>query len=219
MSIFHTPRIDPSRDVRLLEVHKIGTDLLKCSFHVEQMYRLSTTKYEALSYTWGANPRGIEELNFIWIENNRFCVRRNVFNFLLAWAPDSGESAGDSKLVFIDAVCINQQDDHEKCHQVLCMRDVFGKAESVVIWLWEPGNTPMTWHAIFCADDQNDRRAPGELANVSDLFNCRYWSRVWIVQEVLLAKRLLLLTVGKGSCKMLDLDAFIRSTFTLRLQM
>ena len=41
------------------------------------------------------------------------------------------------KLLWVDAVCINQQDDMEKSEQVKMMRDIFSSAQKVLAWSGE----------------------------------------------------------------------------------
>jgi hypothetical protein len=40
-------------------------------------------------------------------------------------------------VLWIDAICINQEDDKERGHQVAIMRDVYSRAIEVLIWLGE----------------------------------------------------------------------------------
>lgn len=42
---------------------------------------------------------------------------------------------GLEELIWIDAICINQQDNEEKAHQVRCMGDIYIRATRVVVWL------------------------------------------------------------------------------------
>lgn len=41
----------------------------------------------------------------------------------------------EPKVYWIDAICINQQDDAEKSTQVQAMRDVYDQAKLVIAWL------------------------------------------------------------------------------------
>jgi hypothetical protein len=41
------------------------------------------------------------------------------------------------RVLWVDAICINQKDDKERGHQVGMMRDVYSKATEVLIWLGE----------------------------------------------------------------------------------
>ena len=39
--------------------------------------------------------------------------------------------------IWIDALCINQDDREEKAEQIPCMSAIYGRAERVVVWLGE----------------------------------------------------------------------------------
>jgi Heterokaryon incompatibility protein (HET) len=85
--------------------------------------------YEALSYVWG-NP---DETVPIFIDDNRvFRVTKNLHSALLRLRSHSFE-----RIVWADAVCINQADDQEKARQILRMTKIYGQASRVIIWLGE----------------------------------------------------------------------------------
>ncbi|KAK3722438.1 hypothetical protein LTR37_002430 [Vermiconidia calcicola] len=48
--------------------------------------------------------------------------------------------------LWIDALCINQDDRNEKTHQVAMMGRIYQEAEEVLIWLGEPGIIPFAGH-------------------------------------------------------------------------
>jgi len=88
--------------------------------------------------------------------------------------------------LWIDAICINQDDPAEKQYQVGPMGFIYHRAERVLVWL----GLPMPDLII---EDDNKRLVP----NGKDLemfcawsWNHTYWSRVWIVQEIALARKL-----------------------------
>jgi hypothetical protein len=85
--------------------------------------------YEALSYTWGAPGFS----NDIVLHSSRFKVGRNCFEAIqrLRWKTQS-------RRIFIDAVCINQNDVAERNTQVGLMRHVYSQADRVIAWIGEP---------------------------------------------------------------------------------
>lgn len=213
---FQHPKIVPEKEVRLLEVRNSSRGLIECNFHVQQKSSLARLKYNALSYRWGADPKGDEDLYFISIHDDRFCVRQTVSDFLLAWTFDPGRPATGYNLIFIDAICINQLDDHERGHQVSCMRDVYSEAQRVVVWLARQLSPVQKWedYTQTRADRQINEEDCDETGPMSALFDNEYWSRVWIVQEVVLARHLVLFFEDTGgSPGILDLDAFIRLNY------
>ena len=85
-----------------------------------------TPSYEALSYTWGT----ASESRCIRI-NQSFCarVRLNLYTALRALRQDY------ARVLWIDALCINQEDNVEKSQQVLMMHKIFATAREVIVWL------------------------------------------------------------------------------------
>jgi hypothetical protein len=102
------------------------------------------------------------------------------------------------KHFWIDAVCINQRDISERNDQVAMMRDIYSNASFVLVWL---GN-----ECEGSLDYLREKRdtAPEELEYYADdfwsnppyemenLIYADYWSRMWIVQEFVLAKTLII---------------------------
>jgi len=87
--------------------------------------------YEALSYTWGdtsvQGPR-------ILLDSKPFQVTVNLGAALLNLRD---EASGDPKerILWIDAICINQTDIQERNEQVQRMKAIYSSAVQVVIWL------------------------------------------------------------------------------------
>jgi len=88
--------------------------------------------YEALSYVWG-DPA---ERFFICIlsesEACDFEVSANLHAALLRLRDRYFE-----RILWIDAICINQSDDKEKEHQIQSMAKIYGLANRVIVWLGE----------------------------------------------------------------------------------
>ena len=82
--------------------------------------------YEALSYTWGASlfPQQIICHGF------PIPITQNLFDALIHL-----RNAESPRLLWVDAVCINQQNDGEKSSQIPIMKDIYAKASCVLIWL------------------------------------------------------------------------------------
>ncbi|KAH6646844.1 heterokaryon incompatibility protein-domain-containing protein [Truncatella angustata] len=100
--------------------------------------------YCALSYVWGTD----EPSNGIEINGKLFLVRDNLWAALYELANSDTAAAGgkgsrktDTSLrvngsyFWIDAPCIDQEDVHERGHQVNMMHDIFSAGETVIAWL------------------------------------------------------------------------------------
>jgi hypothetical protein len=142
--------------------------------------------YEALSYTWGddASPRTI------MLDGLCFQVNKNLDIALrhLRRLPHSGE-----RVLWIDALCINQENSEERSHQVRQMYKIYSSASRVVAWLGQAeGGSDMAMD--FVADinkgkglfDSYERPvSPPERWVALNKFWARpYWGRVWIIQEL-----------------------------------
>jgi hypothetical protein len=85
-------------------------------------------RYEALSYCWGAQ----EGRTPIYCNGRRLDVTRNLKMALNNLRPEQGE-----RTLWVDAICINQNDKPECARQVLKMGDIYGRATGVVVWIGE----------------------------------------------------------------------------------
>ncbi|KAF5580683.1 heterokaryon incompatibility (het-6OR allele) [Fusarium pseudocircinatum] len=83
-------------------------------------------QYEAISYTWG-NEDATKRL---LVNGTVFEVRPNLYAALRAF-----RQAHETKLIWVDAVCINQQDQEERNRQVLQMNQIYSQAQAVDVWL------------------------------------------------------------------------------------
>lgn len=86
--------------------------------------------YEALSYAWG-NPALTVEIS---ADESQFWITRNLEQALRHLRPKSG---GAERILWIDAICIDQSNLLECNNQVGAMQQIYANAERVVIWLGE----------------------------------------------------------------------------------
>ena len=86
--------------------------------------------YEALSYTWGTSGADTE---LHVIQNGEFKSLAITQN--LATALQHLRNKHQSRRLWIDAVCINQEDVGERNSQVARIADIFRSAAKVIIWL------------------------------------------------------------------------------------
>jgi hypothetical protein len=104
------------------------TDAIICMIETTELEEAS---YNALSYTWGMNEDGnASQDHELFIHGNRKWITQNLFEGLRRIR------LCDKPLrIWIDAVCINQQDVVEKSAQVAMMADIYARAEKVLTWL------------------------------------------------------------------------------------
>lgn len=84
--------------------------------------------FEALSYTWGSD----KILTPIQVDGQVMHVRGNLLSALRCLRRPK-----DRRVIWIDALCINQQDPVEQTNQVSQMTDIYSTAYRVVVWLCE----------------------------------------------------------------------------------
>jgi hypothetical protein len=85
-------------------------------------------KWIALSYVWGNEEAGQD----ITVNNQPFKVRPNLLAALRTFF-DCEELIGYA--LWIDAICINQDDVSEKESQIPMMSSIYSQAEAVTVWL------------------------------------------------------------------------------------
>lgn len=108
-----------------------------------------------------------------------------------------------SVLVWVDALSIDQQNQEERTQQVQLMRSIYLKADSVAIWLGpeEDGSTrainfmgqiaKLASNPAEVASILSSADTVKDLITVAALFERPYWRRLWVVQEVCNARKIL----------------------------
>ncbi|KAF7918562.1 hypothetical protein BELL_0210g00020 [Botrytis elliptica] len=183
------PLVDGTRLLHLLPGS--STQQPRCSLkHVNFGGR---PKYNAVSYTWGneANQKPIV------IEDRYFLVTGNLYKALICLQQQSATEY----VLWVDAICINQDDVAERNRQLTIMPYIYERAKLVIIWLRNDENTspPTAW-------PDPEKISPFELSGHTQqykdqrsLFNylmvvCsnEYWKRLWIIQEIGKARKLVI---------------------------
>ncbi len=126
------------RIIRILDIQPgKGDDLVTCDFHYIDLHKLHE-KYEALSYVWGENS---SSFSFNLSSETKPTVTCN--GHAIEVTPNLSDalrdirSATETKSLWVDALCINQDDNSERSHQVTLMSSIYSAASKVVIWIGE----------------------------------------------------------------------------------
>ena len=202
------------RQIRILSLHwaESSTDTIECSLDAYDIDELRN-EYDALSYTWG-NEEATQKILLRTsqepttgtgrtrfrsaaqktIPRKRFYIRPNLEDALRLFR-DTTDKREDLQL-WIDAICIDQANIEEKNKQVARMAEIYSKARDVLIWLGKEYNASSTAmefipkildleqsHALI--SKESNRKQWTALA---DLMKREWFSRRWIVQELVLAK-------------------------------
>lgn len=82
--------------------------------------------YEALSYCWGTEAKP----KLLMVHDEVQAITQNLHDALVQL-----RYRDFARLLWVDAICINQSDDREKESQIPMMGEIFAKAKSVLVWL------------------------------------------------------------------------------------
>jgi hypothetical protein len=112
---------------RLIRLIRGEDDPIQCQLFEAWLHRPEgVVDYAALSYAWG----GIERRHEIMVNGSRMTVTKNLYlalRYLRCQEQD--------RILWIDAICIDQDNDKERGHQVRQMASIYNEAERVIIWL------------------------------------------------------------------------------------
>lgn len=201
-------RIDTNKkQIRLLRLlpGRSADGFLHCQ--IETFDLTDKPVYQAVSYEWG--PQDAAREFRVRVQDSYCAIRENLWHFL-----DMFRSQPDNDgLLWIDQLSINQVDGRERNHQVQLMGEIYANARRVIAWLGRTDLRPgamlaaIESHSSYfwaCADDLHDCpicriRKPTSWASVDastlrtgreslDLIERSYWHRLWITQELILAK-------------------------------
>ncbi|KAH8589510.1 hypothetical protein B0O99DRAFT_553461 [Bisporella sp. PMI_857] len=174
--------------IRLLEILPgKRDDEVRCNLRCVNFKAIKEA--DALSYAWGHLPA----TSTIFVNDAIFEVRKNLFDALVHMRQPYSPT-----ILWIDAICINQSDINERNHQVQQMADLFSLARRVLVWLGlETENTQEAFSFLsnsYLHSPSNRREVMDDprWAALKELCEMEYWNRVWIVQEICLASRVVI---------------------------
>ncbi|KAL0936931.1 heterokaryon incompatibility protein HET-6-like protein [Colletotrichum truncatum] len=189
-------RLDSTRTASHLQPVHISFEIFNDKRHPD---------YETVSYTWGGEENNYTQSHPIYVGDywDIIYTTRNCWAMLRYLRPHR-----DTRLIWVDVVCINQSDMQERSRQVSKMGQIYTRCNQVVLWLGDdvvsddyeslPSRHPL--HEIDLASSQS--RVPMASQETSfeqrsaftvleKLFLRRYFTRVWVIQELVLSPRIL----------------------------
>lgn len=174
-----------SRQIRLVTLYPGQFDSdIECSLEVG----LWSEHYDALSYCWGSR----HPLRKIYVNKQPFRVTE-ALHMALKYLRQREVYIR----LWIDAISINQWDLFERSWQVPRMARIYSYAQEVIVWLGGPT------HSLIQSLDLIDQLTLAEskdrfqfiwnknqhlASHLEDLVRLPWWSRIWVVQEVMSAK-------------------------------
>ncbi|KAI4253575.1 MAG: hypothetical protein L6R42_007535 [Xanthoria sp. 1 TBL-2021] len=190
------------------EALRLDNDGITCDLEPSEFGHSPT--YDALSYAWGEQDSNRPTLQ---------CSGRSISisphlnsaleRFYRSWENDDAADRLPYPRIWVDAVCINQNDHVEKAQQVARMAQIYTRARRVIVWLGEHENGSelamqlLQDYATAFPDVVRDESAPADelyfaedllqlpqgqnnqsWSALSDLFDRPYFKRRWVLQEL-----------------------------------
>lgn len=162
-------------------------------------------------------------VNYVCLVNDKpSSVTRNLYDALYALRLDRAP-----RYLWVDAICINQRDIHERSWQVGIMDDIYRSASEVLVWLgFAVEESPYGVIAISYFTDlvapptdapwysgDSDLYASG----LSNLLMNPWFSRIWTVQEAALARKVTLICGTDKVSWSTDLQSLKRLKYKIKL--
>lgn len=179
-------------EIRLLQFLRPRKGTISLRF---QTYELDKCPpYTALSYAWGEEHPTID----IFVDGTSSTVRENLGLALHRIQEKVTAGKFDKPfLLWVDALCINQEDLVERSHQVNMMGQIYSRAKLVVVWLGkedEDSHIAMGFIGGILTWTDSSPGGNQRLFNALNAFFRRpYWNRLWIQQEIVLARKFVVL--------------------------
>ena len=150
---------------------------LQCELRSYSLQKLGlrTHLYEALSYVWG-DP---DETLSICVGEVQFRVTVNLHAALSRLRDHSFE-----RIIWVDAICIDQDNQTERAQQVQSMAKIYCKANRVIVWLGEAAaDSDQALKEIRVAADEGFIRSSyneGNQQAILALLQRRWFQRIWV---------------------------------------
>jgi len=191
-----------THEIRILHLEPASADHSELRCSLEHVSLIDPGPFIALSYCWG-DPRITKSIN---LGGHRVEITSNLDSALRAVAKRRGhidkKGRREEIKLWVDAVCINQDDNQEKSQQIRNMRQIYSRAEEVIAWVGtgnKPSSiTPLDFLNIVkqygvCDNLATSLRARPDNAiqalfvSMDKFFAQPYWRRAWVVQEITVA--------------------------------
>lgn len=233
MNRYHYSPLQPGRDeIRLVKLQP-GPATANLEIEIFHAKLSSSPTYEALSCVWGSQdrtniafvleqvdqPPGPSQTN--WGQPRRSQMDVNSKSRLalpitrnLAIALRHLKCPASARVLWIDAICINQDDLSERSSEVLNMDSIYSKARQVTVWLGPSrANSSLALETLrrlgegvdYSVETNHISYKPGSLASslekdtnalksnanswiaIKNLIHREWFSRLWVFQEIGLA--------------------------------
>lgn len=227
----YTPLSDASKCIRLLRMRPFSPRDSISSFEMTKHDMGDLPEYAAISYVWGSSSERHQVLideSYMEVNSSAHAALTQACNLNRTAVNDEGD---DHVYLWMDTICINQQDLREKGLQVMMMAEIYQMASVVyacigshddgsevlpefldALWDVHQGNETdedeqdyslaVQW--LLTQDEDYLSKACGAFSRFA---HRPYWTRMWIVQEICMAECCLVMC-GPDSFNLNDVFLF-----------
>jgi hypothetical protein len=166
-------RLKPAKD-KSADIH---CELIEYALHDSSVIHL----YEALSYVWGNSEKKLR----VFMHSCSFNVTDNLYAALLELRNHTMK-----RTIWIDAMCINQDDQKEKEHQIQIMAKIYSQANVVIVWLREAAEfSDQVLEQILAAGRETSTRSSSNnlmmQGQLMALLQRPWFRRIWVREPIL----------------------------------
>ncbi|ETS80777.1 hypothetical protein PFICI_08306 [Pestalotiopsis fici W106-1] len=193
-------------------------DSLRCKIHVKDLK--DEPIFNAISYTWADEKGDDRKLAEIFIDGKAISVTRNCHAALRRL-----QQTDIVAYIWIDAICIDQENDIERGHQVKLMPQIYHQAQKVFIYVGEHDDLSLDMLKYLDIPRAQKRSKYGSKDDSffsskhgrviwAALEGRKYFTRLWILQEIALARQAIVLC-GTSSFPWKDITDCFADKFEL----
>jgi Heterokaryon incompatibility protein (HET) len=196
----YDPLPDNQRSIRLLNLlgsasydAEIECEVFTIDFRRDEQL---SEPYEAVSWRWGSLPAS-KRITIRWHHTQKRVRKSKLVSPDLLAALKAFRYRERDRSLWIDQICIDQENDLEKSHQVGLMSEIYGRAATVRVWLGPADEasrvairfvknqlSPLQTFDELCRDES----AYENWRALYSLLQRPWFSRRWVVQEIALAR-------------------------------
>ena len=187
---FIYPPLKQRSETRLIRLYPGEVpDPITCDIIIGRLEDLPS--YEAISYTWADESGDSTNCRTVYVESRPFLVTSSCEAALkrirLSWSY---------RTIWMDAISINQDNNEERGHQVQLMPEIYARASRVLIYIGEAKDDSaiVLDYLLHGSSSVLLRENPwlDTVAALRGILARRYFSRLWVLQEVALARQAVL---------------------------
>ncbi|OAA73574.1 Heterokaryon incompatibility [Cordyceps fumosorosea ARSEF 2679] len=141
----------------------------------------ASLEYDALSYAWDVPPHVKRPNRRVLVEDGDgkrayLLIYRPLELALLQFAAANArnEEQKYELPIFVDQICINQEDDDEKAHQVSLMQAIYAHSHRTIVWLGPGTASSKAWFVYvraLCADGVLGRLMGPRVASIMRIYD------------------------------------------------